>query len=92
MPFIPVARDVAMNPNSGDKNTTSSTDSIQIMTAKEVASFLKISIKTVYSYASRGMMPIYWKFQNNIRFEKHQIIAWMRENNQAAPIKTGRMR
>ena len=74
------------------RTTGPSTDSIQIMTAKEVATFLKISIKTVYSYANRGMMPIYWKFQTNIRFEKHQIIAWMKENNQAAPIKTVRMR
>jgi excisionase family DNA binding protein len=61
--------------------------SIEIMTAKEVASFLKISVKTVYSYASRRMMPIYWKFQNNVRFEKQQIIEWMRENNQAQPTK-----
>ncbi len=64
--------------------------SVEIMTAKEVASFLKISVKTVYSYASRRMMPIYWKFQNNVRFERQQILEWMRENNQAVPIRKTR--
>src|SRR5437667_1343882 len=49
------------------------------MTAKEVATFLKISVKTVYSYARRNMIPMYWKFQTNVRFEKRQIIDWRRE-------------
>jgi len=53
------------------------------MTAKEVAAFLKISVKTVYSYASRNMIPTYWKFQSNVRFEKQQIIEWMKQKNQA---------
>jgi len=70
--------------------TTSQEGPIEIMTAKEVASFLKISVKTVYSYASRRMMPIYWKFQNNVRFEKQQILDWMRQNNQAVPTKAPR--
>ena len=56
---------------------TSPEGSVEIMTAKEVASFLKISVKTVYSYANRRMMPIYWKFQNNVRLEKQQIMEWM---------------
>ena len=75
-----------MNRRQDEKSPTGLLDGIEIMTAKEVAAFLKISTKTVYSYASRGM-PVYWKFQNNIRFEKHQIIDWMREHNQAMPIK-----
>jgi excisionase family DNA binding protein len=59
------------------------------MTAKEVASFLKISVKTVYSYARRNMIPLYWKFQSNVRFEKRQIIDWMKEHNQAVPKSKG---
>jgi predicted DNA-binding transcriptional regulator AlpA len=61
--------------------------SIEIMTAKEVASFLKISVKTVYSYARRSMLPTYWKFQNNVRFERGQILEWMKTRNQATPMK-----
>lgn len=60
------------------------------MTAKEVASFLKISVKTVYSYAHRNMIPTYWKFQTNIRFEKRQILEWMQETNQATPQRSRR--
>jgi excisionase family DNA binding protein len=67
-----------------------SAKSIEIMTAKEVASFLRISVKTVYSYARRNMIPTYWKFQNNVRFEKRQIVEWMKEYNQAAPLKPRR--
>jgi excisionase family DNA binding protein len=63
---------------------------MEILTAKEVASVLKISVKTVYSYARRNMIPTYWKFQSNIRFEKQQILDWMKENNQAAPQKPRR--
>jgi len=57
------------------------------MTAKEVASLLKISVKTVYSYARRNMIPMYWKFQSNVRFEKTQIIEWMKERNQGLSVK-----
>jgi excisionase family DNA binding protein len=64
--------------------------SIEIMTAKEVASFLKISVKTVYSYARRNMLPTFWKFQNNVRFERRQIIEWMKTRNQAIPLKSRR--
>jgi len=59
------------------------------MTAKEVALFLKISVKTVYSYARRNMIPTYWKFQRSVRFEKRQIIEWMKEHNQAVTRKSG---
>jgi predicted DNA-binding transcriptional regulator AlpA len=73
-----------MGPNdAGSRCPTCGADPIEIMKAKEVASFLKISVKTVYSYANRRMLPMYWKFQNNVRFEKRQIIEWMKEHNQA---------
>jgi excisionase family DNA binding protein len=77
--------------DGGSKESMSEPDrSIEIMTAKEVASFLKISVKTVYSYARRNMLPTYWKFQNNVRFERRQILEWMKTRNQATPLKTRR--
>ena len=70
---------------------TCSAPMVEIMTAKEVASLLKISVKTVYSYARRNMIPMYWKFQSNVRFEKRQILEWVNETNQA-PSKASRRR
>jgi len=61
---------------------------VELMTAKEVAAFLKISIKTVYAYAERGTMPVYWRFQRNVRFEKRQIMDWMQRHNQASRFST----
>ena len=73
-----------MNRKSDDSQCPSgSAPTVEIMTAKEVASFLKISVKTVYSYARRNMIPTYWKFQSNVRFEKRQILEWVKETNQA---------
>jgi excisionase family DNA binding protein len=80
----------ARQPSDELQYQPSSTPAIEIMTAKEVASLLKISAKTVYSYARRNMIPTYWKFQNNIRFEKRQILEWMKEANQADPPRSPR--
>ena len=77
-------------PSDQSQHQPGSTPAIEIMTAKEVASLLKISVKTVYSYARRNMIPTYWKFQSNIRFEKRQILEWMKEANQAATPKSRR--
>ena len=81
-------RDETRQPPDESRSRPSSTAAIEILTAKEVASLLKISVKTVYSYARRGMIPTYWKFQSNIRFEKQQILEWMKEANQATPSKS----
>ena len=83
-------RNEAHHPPAESQSKMSSTGEIEILTAKEVASLLKISVKTVYSYARRNMIPTYWKFQSNIRFEKQQILEWMKEANQAAPQKPRR--
>ena len=77
-------------PSDESQHPPISTLAIEIMTAKEVASFLKISVKTVYSYAQRNMIPTYWKFQSNIRFERRQILEWMQETNQATPQRSRR--
>ncbi len=73
------------------KPSTSVEPSVEILTAKEVASFLKISVKTVYSYASREMMPVYWKYQANIRFEKNQILEWMQKTIRLRRLRMGAM-
>ncbi len=77
-----------MNAESASSKCPSSTPYVpQIMTAKEVAEFLKISVKTVYSYAEREMMPVYWRFQRNVRFERRQIIEWIEKRNDRSRTK-----
>jgi excisionase family DNA binding protein len=82
--------DEIRKPPDKSNDLPSSKPAIEILTAKEVALLLKISVKTVYSYARRNMIPTFWKFQSNIRFEKQQILEWMKEANQAAPLRTRR--
>jgi excisionase family DNA binding protein len=49
-----------------------------IMTAKEVQELLRIDVKTVYSYAKRGLLP-YVKIQSNVRFLRSAVMQWMEE-------------
>lgn len=51
-----------------------------ILNVKELEAFLKIDEKTIYKYVSQGLIP-YVRIQSNIRFVKHQIISWIREQN-----------
>lgn len=53
-------------------------DSKDLLTAKEVAKMLSISVKTVYGYASRGLIP-YVRIQSNVRFLKSEILSWVAE-------------
>jgi excisionase family DNA binding protein len=48
------------------------------MTAKEVEELLRIDVKTVYSYAQKGLIP-YVKMQSNVRFVRSEILKWMDE-------------
>jgi predicted DNA-binding transcriptional regulator AlpA len=50
----------------------------ELLTAKEVEELLRIDVKTVYSYAQRGLLP-YVKIQSNLRFVKSEILKWMEE-------------
>ena len=50
----------------------------ELLTAKEVEELLRIDVKTVYSYAQRGLLP-YVKIQSNLRFVKSDILKWMEE-------------
>ena len=45
---------------------------------KEVKELLRIDVKTVYSYAQRGLLP-YVKIQSNLRFVKREIVKRMKE-------------
>jgi predicted DNA-binding transcriptional regulator AlpA len=60
----------------GNKQT--GTDASELLTAKEVEELLRIDVKTVYSYAQRGLLP-YVKIQSNLRFVKSEILKWMEE-------------
>ncbi len=53
-------------------------DAAELLTAKEVEELLRIDVKTVYSYAQRGLLP-YVKIQSNLRFVKSEILKWMEE-------------
>src|SRR5581483_3727761 len=57
---------------------TSSSDSRELLTAKEVEEMLRIDVKTVYSYAQRGLLP-YVRIQSNLRFVRSEILKWMEE-------------
>ncbi|HEY4360350.1 MAG TPA: type IV secretion system DNA-binding domain-containing protein [Bryobacteraceae bacterium] len=56
-----------------------SADPDEMLTAKEVEELLRIDVKTVYSYAQRGLLP-YVKIQSNLRFVKSEILKWMAEH------------
>jgi len=53
---------------------------IAMLNVKELEAFLKIDQKTIYRYVSLGLIP-YVRIQSNIRFVKHQIDAWIDEQN-----------
>lgn len=57
---------------------------------KEVKELLRIDVKTVYSYAQRGLLP-YVKIQSNLRFVKREIVKRMKEL-QFKPGSTARKR
>ena len=50
----------------------------RLLTAKELASILAISPKTVYSYVERNMIP-YYKIEANVRFRARDIAEWLRD-------------
>ncbi len=61
----------------------------ELLTAKEVEVLLRIDVKTVYSYAQRGLLP-YVKIQSNLRFVKSEILKWMEEKQYKPPVGTRR--
>lgn len=49
----------------------------RLLTAKELASLLAISPKTLYNYVSRNLIPHY-KIEANVRFRGRDIAEWLR--------------
>jgi excisionase family DNA binding protein len=52
----------------------------EILTARELEAFLRIDVKTIYSYVQRGLIP-YMRIESNVRFSKHQVLRWLEERS-----------
>ena len=50
--------------------------SLRLMTARELASILAISPKTIYSYAERNMIP-HFKIEASVRFRGRDVAEWL---------------
>lgn len=51
----------------------------EVLTAKELEGLLKIDVKTIYSYAQKGLLP-YVRIQSNLRFLRSEILKWIEEH------------
>ena len=51
----------------------------RLITARELASILSISPKTLYSYAERNIIP-HFKIEANIRFRGRDVAEWLFEH------------
>ena len=51
----------------------------RLLTAKDLASMLAISPKTIYSYVERNMIP-YYRIEANVRFRASDIARWLRDH------------
>lgn len=58
----------------------------EIMTVKEVASYLKVAEKTAYRLASQGELPCF-KVGGSLRFEKSDIEKWINEKKGRNAVK-----
>jgi predicted DNA-binding transcriptional regulator AlpA len=52
----------------------------EILTAKDLEAFLRIDVKTIYSYVQRGLIP-HLRIESNVRFSKHQVLQWLQERS-----------
>jgi excisionase family DNA binding protein len=48
----------------------------RLITARELASILAISPKTIYSYAERNMIP-HFKIEASVRFRGREVAQWL---------------
>jgi len=58
-----------------------------ILTAKELEAYLKIDVKTIYTYVQRGQIP-YIRIQSNLRFRRSEIMDWL-ETHSYRPRRNG---
>jgi excisionase family DNA binding protein len=47
-----------------------------LLTARDLASWLKIDVKTIYGYVQKGLIP-YVRIQSNVRFRRQEILDWV---------------
>lgn len=57
-----------------------------VLTARELEAFLRIDVKTIYSYVQRGLIP-YVRIQSNVRFLRSQILDWINDHNYRPGLK-----
>lgn len=57
------------------------------MTAREVASWLRVERKTVYEYASKRMIPCQ-RLGRRIVFHRAALVAWLAGSSTGTPIST----
>ena len=61
---------------------------MKIVTAKEVADFLKLTDSTVYNLATEGKLPAF-RIGNSWRFDMDQIVQEIREAKTVGKAKVG---
>lgn len=60
----------------------------EVFTVKEVASLLKVGIRTIYAMAVAGDLPAF-KVRGQWRFQKKDIEAWIDSQKLGRPIREG---
>ena len=68
------------NPGGVERRVVSWPDTPELLTARDLESILKISMKTIYGYVQRGLIP-YVKIQSNVRFPKNEILIWIQDQS-----------
>ena len=61
----------------------------EMLTTKDVAKFLNISVRTVQTYAANGMLPKVYIGNNNkiVRFKKESVLEFTKAYNNKAAVK-----
>lgn len=55
-----------------------------IMSAKEVADFLKLDINVIYAKCTKGEIP-FFKMGKLYKFKKSEIVEWVRKQESSSP-------
>ena len=80
--FVPTAQTLSRRSGTAE---TGLAQAAEMFTAQELQQLLKISVKTIYGYVQRGLIP-YVRIQSNVRFPKRQIQEWIeRQSYQPRP-------
>ncbi len=49
----------------------------RLLTPKQLAEMTQLSVKTIYSYAQRGLIPDPVHIQSSVRFWESEILDWL---------------